>query len=83
MLRIFKDALPFERSTNLDVKGTKKSVKMWASKLYKGFPKDVYITGTAGCQKICSLHTYFMHRMVYFEWYCTLALHSYTSTTLF
>ena len=36
MLRIIKEALRFERLTNSDAKGTKRSVNMWATNFCKG-----------------------------------------------
>ena len=56
----------------MDVKGPKRSVKVWANNFYKNFFKNIVLYMNGQPSNICSLHTYVMHRMFYFEWYCTL-----------
>ena len=51
-------------------KGAKRSVKMSTTNFYKSFFKNILLYMNDRLSKIRSLHTYVMHRMFYFEWYC-------------
>ena len=56
----------------MDAKGAKKSVKIWATKFYKSLNKCYFLCMKCGLSKIRSVHTYVIHRMVYFERNCIL-----------
>ena len=47
----FKKTLCLEYLTNLDAKGTKRSVKVWATNFYKSFFKNILLYMNVGCQK--------------------------------
>ena len=71
-LRIFKGLLHLDTIlTNLDANGVKRSLKVWAVNFYKSFFKNTLLFTKCGPSKTWSVHTYVMHRMVYFERYCT------------
>ena len=50
--------LCLEILTNLDVKGVKRSVKMWGTNFYKSFFKNILLFMNGRLSKIRSVHTY-------------------------
>ena len=54
----FKESLCLEKLTNLDAKGTKRSVKMLAINLYIRFFKNILFCTNCGLSKIRLVHTY-------------------------
>ena len=58
----------------LYVKGAKRSMKMWTINFYQSFSINILLYMNGRLSKIRSVHKYIMHRMFYFEWYCTLIL---------
>ena len=53
----FKDSLCLEKLTNLGLKGTKWSVKMWTTNFYKNFSKNILLYMSNQLSKIRSVHT--------------------------
>ena len=73
LLRIFlKYPLRFEKLTNLNKKGTERSVKIWPTNFCHRFSKNFLVYMNCRQSKILSLHANVIHRMrmVYFERYC-------------
>ena len=49
------------------VKGAKRSVKMWTTNFYKSFSQNILMYMSSRLSKIRSLHTYVIHRTIYFD----------------
>ena len=56
--RMFKVSLRLEWLTDLDAKGAKRSVKMWATNFYKSLFKNILLYMNCRLSKIRSVHTY-------------------------
>ena len=54
----FKNSLCLQKLNNLDSKGAKRSVKIWATNFYKSFFKNVVFHMNVRRSKIRSVHTY-------------------------
>ena len=48
----FKDSLCLEWSTNLGVKGAKRSVKMWTTNFYESFSKNIFLYMSSRLSKV-------------------------------
>ena len=59
----------------MDAKGAKRSVKMLTTNFYKSFSKNILLYMSIRLSKIRTVHTYAMHRTVYFGWICMLSDH--------
>ena len=60
------DSLCLEKLTNFGVKGAKRSVKVWTTNFYRSLSKNILLYMSSWPLKIRSVHTYVMHRVVYF-----------------
>ena len=56
--RKFNVSLCLEKLTNLDVKGAKRSAKMWAVHFYNSFFKNILLQMNGELSKIRSVHKY-------------------------
>ena len=65
LLRIFKEALRFEKLTNSDAKGTTRSVKMWDTNFFVDFSKK-YLS----VNELQAVNIFFHYiLMLYTEWF--------------
>ena len=56
----YKDSLCLQKLTNLDARGAKRSVKIWATNFYKSIFKNILLHKNSGLSKIRSVHTYWV-----------------------
>ena len=77
----FKDSLCLQKLADLDAKGAKNSVKIWATNFNNSLFKNISLYMSRRCtstymnvrlSKIQSVHTYVIPRTVYFGWICIL-----------
>ena len=66
----FKYSLWLQKITNLNAKGAKRSMKMWAINFYKRFFKNILLLMNGLRSKIRSAHTYWL--IPFFTTFCTM-----------